>query len=66
MPDLRISRVNRTQSRLHVLVGRHSKINQKVKKEWWGMGVFLDRIVSEELMVKQKPKVCEGESRAKI
>lgn len=28
VPDLRINRVNRTQSSLHVLVGRHSKINQ--------------------------------------
>lgn len=29
-------------------------------------GVFLDRMVSEELTVKQKPKICEGENPAKI
>lgn len=30
-----------------------------------GGGIFLDIMVSEELMVKQKPKIC-GESPAKI
>lgn len=30
------------------------------------VGVFLDKMVSEELLVKQKSKVCEGESCAKF
>lgn len=30
------------------------------------MGIFLDRMVCEELMVKLKPKICEGKNPAEI
>lgn len=30
------------------------------------MGVFLDRVVCEDVTVKQKPKICEGDSCAEF
>lgn len=82
MPDLGEKEVNRTQSCLPVVVGSMAKESTKRKsmsgnvkkinpakrelRNDGGVGVFLDRVVSEDLTVKQKPKIRERESHAEF